>query len=159
LLLFQATRHFPPLSSPWDESEAREAIQEIARDAFAALNPLTLWPGHPMDDGQPDQAGKLYFGAAGVIWALDHLSRAEAISSQQDLEAFVPLILERNASWFASGPYPRHASLLMGELGIRLVEMRLAPASHLADTVHSLATHRRALALSPACPTPAPSPD
>jgi len=137
--LFQATRHFPPTSSPWDENAVREAIQEIARDAFTTLDPLTLWPGHPMDDGHPDQAGNLYFGAAGVIWALDHLSRAEAISSQQDLGAFIPLALKRNASWFASGPYPGHASLLMGELGIRLVEMRLAPAPHLADTVHSLA--------------------
>ena len=76
--MFQRTRHFAPRFRPWDASEARAAIQEIAADAQSMLDPVGLWPSHPMEDGVPDGTGSIYFGAAGVIWALDYLHRAGA---------------------------------------------------------------------------------
>jgi hypothetical protein len=73
--MFQRTRHFAPKFRPWDPSEAAVAIREIAADAVSAHDRLSLWPAHPMEDRLPDGLGSLYFGAAGVIWALDYLKR------------------------------------------------------------------------------------
>jgi len=137
--MFQRTRHFAPRFRPWDASEARTAIQEIAADAQSMRDPVGLWPSHPMEDGVPDGLGSIYFGAAGVIWALDYLYQAGAIADPDDLAPLLEKALERNAQWFAALPYPRHASLLMGDLGIRLVQMRLMPDPGLADTIYDLA--------------------
>jgi hypothetical protein len=136
--MFQRTRHFAPRFRPWDESEARAAIREIAADALTTRDPIDLWPGHPMDDGLPDGLGSIYFGAAGVIWALDYLHRAGAIADLGDLGPFLEKALERNAPWFAKTPYPSHASLLFGDLGIRLVQMRIRPDQGIADAIHGL---------------------
>jgi hypothetical protein len=136
--MFQRTRHFTPAFRPWDEVEAKAAIAEIAADAVSILDPTTLWPAHPMDDGVRDGHGSLYFGAAGVIWALDYLRREHVISDAHDLAPLTTTALERNAPWFATTAYSRHASLLMGELGILLVQMRVAPDHALADEIYAL---------------------
>ena len=107
------------------EVDAKAAIAEIAADAVSIVDPTTLWPAHPMDDGVRDGHGSLYFGAAGVIWALDYLRREQVISDAHDLTPLTTTALERNAPWFATTAYSRHASLLMGELGILLVQMRV----------------------------------
>jgi hypothetical protein len=136
--MFQRTRHFAPTFRAWDPSEARKAIMEIAADAMTVVDPTTLWPSHPMDDGVGDGNGSLYFGASGVIWALDYLRRVRATSDEQDLVPLLLTALERNAPWFAMTAYSDHASLLMGELGILLVQMRLSPAQALADRIYAL---------------------
>jgi len=137
--MFQRTRHFAPAFRTWDASEAQAAIQEIAADALTMRDPVALWPSHPMDDGLPDGMGSIYFGAAGVIWALDYLHRAGAIADPGDLAPLLERALERNAPWYAKTFYPNHASLLFGELGIRLVQMRVKPEPGIADTIHALA--------------------
>ncbi len=136
--MFQRTRHFVAGPKPWDRAVAEAAIEEIAADAAGAADETTLWPSHPMDDGLPDGNGSLYFGAAGMAWALDHLRRVGAIKDHPPLGPLLATALERNAPWFASTQYARHASLLMGELGILLVQMRVAPDQGLADEVHTL---------------------
>ena len=137
--MFQRTRHFAPRFKPWDASEASAAIEEIAADAQSMLDPVGLWPSHPMEDGVPDGTGSIYFGAAGVIWALDYLHRAGAIADPGDLAPLLERALERNAPSFAKTPYANHASLLMGDLGIRLVQIRVKPEPGLADTIYALA--------------------
>ncbi len=92
-----------------------------------------------MDDQLPDGLGCVYFGAAGVVWALHHLSRSGAPVDAHDLSPVLAKALVRNAPWFASTGYPGHGSLLMGELGIQLVAMRVAPDPGLADQVYTLA--------------------
>ena len=136
--MFQRTRHFTPAFRAWDEVDAKAAIAEIAADAVSIVDPTTLWPAHPMDDGVRDGHGSLYFGAAGVIWALDYLRREQVISDAHDLTPLTTTALERNAPWFATTAYSRHASLLMGELGILLVQMRVAPDQGLADEIYTL---------------------
>ncbi|MGU3422838.1 hypothetical protein [Methylobacterium sp. D54C] len=64
------TRHFTPVYRPWDAREADAAIKAIVDDTLAHLDRERLWPVHPSDDGVADGHGSLYFGAAGVIWAL-----------------------------------------------------------------------------------------
>ncbi|GGF28509.1 hypothetical protein GCM10011611_38220 [Aliidongia dinghuensis] len=137
--MFEPERHVAPAYRAWDAAEARAAIAEIADDALAALDPATLWQTHPQDNVEGG-TGSIYFGAAGVIWAIDRLRRVGAIAVDRDLASLVPTVLARNAPWYAQTMYPEHGSLLMGELGIRLVEMRLAPSAALADRIHGLAT-------------------
>ena len=56
----------------------------------------------------------LYFGAAGVFWALRYLG--------QGLEFDVSKLADRNAREYASfRTYPNHASLLMGDIGVLLL--------------------------------------
>ena len=132
--MFQPTRHFTPAFRAWDEVDAKAAI---AADAISIVNPTALWPAQPTDDGVRDGYGSLYFGAAGVIWALDYLRREQVVSDVHDLTSLTTTALERNAPWFATTAYSRHASLLMGELGILLVQMRVAPDQGLADEIHA----------------------
>jgi hypothetical protein len=50
-----------------------------------------------MDDGLPDGLERVYFGAAGVIWALEYLHRAGAIADPGDLASVLEKAGERNA--------------------------------------------------------------
>jgi hypothetical protein len=70
-------RHRPLTHDVWNEVTARTAIDEIANDAIAHFHPDTFWPGHP-SDGVGDGNPSFYYGAAGVIWALDYLHRIGA---------------------------------------------------------------------------------
>jgi hypothetical protein len=136
--MIRLSRHFPPNSTPWNEVEVRAAIREIAQDALSVFDPVSLWPAHPMDDGVPDGAACLYFGAAGCIWALDYLRRVGAVTEERDFAPALATALDRNAPWFKATPYSNHASLLMGELGIQLVAMRVSPSPRLADEILKL---------------------
>ena len=59
----------------WDAAEAQRASDDIVEDASASSDEMRFWPAHPQDDGVQDGDTSLYIGAAGVIWALDHLTR------------------------------------------------------------------------------------
>lgn len=133
--MFDPARHFTPVYPDWDATAARAAIAEIATDALAAADPAALWPAHPLDDGMPDGLGCVYFGAAGVVWALHTLQRRGFVAALPDLAPYLATALARNAAWYADGPYPAHGSLLIGDLGILLVQMQVAPAPALADRI------------------------
>jgi hypothetical protein len=136
--MFQHSRHFTPTFGAWEPTDAGRAITEITDDALSNVDVATLWSAHPMDDGVRDGNGTLYFGAAGVVWALDYLRRVQAITYEQDLSPLLEIALSRNAPWFAGTAYSSHASLLMGDLGILLVQMRIAPDSGVADEIYAL---------------------
>lgn len=132
-------RHRPLAQDAWNESAARAAIEEIAADAVAHFDPDTFWPAHPSDDGVADGSPSFYWGATGMIWALDYLRRVGATRVAQDFRPVLPKLLERTATAFESNSpkdYAKHGSLLFGDMGAALVAMRLAPASDLADLVH-----------------------
>jgi hypothetical protein len=135
-------RHRPLAHDTWNELAVRAAIEEIAADATAHFHPDTFWPGHPGDDGVGDGNTSLYFGAAGVIWALDYLQRIGAARVAEDFRLVLPRLLERTITDFESNSptdYAKHGSLLFGDMGAALVAMRLAPAPMLADLVHARA--------------------
>ncbi|MFT3809492.1 MAG: LanC-like protein [Micropepsaceae bacterium] len=82
-----------------------------------------LWPAHP-SDADPQNAGPftdLYFGAAGVIWALDHLERAGAAAPGAPLHPHLDGILARNRRETGD------ASWLGGSTGILFTHHKLAP--------------------------------
>ena len=126
--LFDPARHIPLGDVPWSEAAARNAIEAIVADARGAFDPETLWPGHPLDAPMPDHSSCLYVGAAGVIWGLDHLSREGAAEVTNDFRGALPRMRQPDQSVFGGRPFRDYASLLIGDLGPMLVEMRLSPS-------------------------------
>jgi hypothetical protein len=123
---------FEPLTDePWDEARVRDGIAAIVAGADAAFDPGELWPAHEWDGWQAALPMKnLYVGAAGVVFALDELSRRGLAETTLDLAAAALRALER---WRAEPDYvegealpdPPESGLLTGETGILLVACRL----------------------------------
>jgi hypothetical protein len=134
-VLFEPERHEPLVERPWSEGVARQAIEAIVRDALREFAPERLWPVHPRDTGRPVAALKpLYFGAAGVIWALEWLRAIGATELRGDFSGCVARLLEANRREIP-GQGGTQASLLLGDAGILLAHYRLAPSTALADAL------------------------
>jgi hypothetical protein len=132
-------RHRPLTHDAWSELAVRAVIEEIAADAISHFDPEGFWPGHPGDDGAVDGNPSFYWGAAGVIWAIDYLHRIGATRVAKDFRPMLPVLLERTVTAFESNSptgYAKHGSLLFGDMGAALLVMRLAPTSSFADLVH-----------------------
>ena len=136
---FEKARHVPLRDVPWNANEAAKAIEEIVAETLAHFDVKRLWPAHPLDDGVSDGNTSFYFGATGVIWALEYLGRVGATKSRFDFRPFLPRLIRANRAEFARGPYSAHGSFLFGDLGACLVAMRLNPTSALADTAYARA--------------------
>jgi hypothetical protein len=141
-------RHRPLAHDAWDESAVRAAIDDIAADAVARFDPDTFWPAHPSDDGVADGNPSFYYGAAGVIWALDYLHRIGATRVTADFRPVLPKLMERTIADFeasSSAEYAKHGSLMRGDMGAALLAMRLAPTPSMADLVYRRAEANNAL--------------
>ncbi len=146
--LFEPDRHAPLIDTAWDEGAARAAIIAIAEDARRAFSQSELWPIHPDDIEGDDRSPEtsLYVGAAGVIWALDHLRREGAIPSSPSFAEYLPAIQERNRRSFDSEAWHRllgsdwqTRSLLLGESGILLTRWKTGDASALVPLAQMVA--------------------
>ena len=135
----EKTRHVPLRDAIWSADEAARAIDEIVSDALAHLDAERFWPAHPLDDGVSDGNTSFYFGATGVMWALEYLRRVGATRGDFDFHPRLPRLIEANRAEFASGPYPAHASFLFGDLGTGLLAMGLSPTPAIADSVYARA--------------------
>ena len=97
----------------------------------------TLWPVHPLDkitDEPTKPFRMLYFGAAGVIWALDHLRVVGATAMQRIFkDALIDLAAKNRAEMQLRAPHTY--SYLMGDVGIQLVQWRISPSDTLADQI------------------------
>jgi lantibiotic modifying enzyme len=138
--MYEAARHGPLSGEPWAPALARAAIDDIVADAITRFDPARFWPAHPLDEGFRDGSATLYAGASGVLWALDYLQ------GSADFRAILPRLIEESRDEYRSfRAYPRHASLLMGEVGVLLVAMRLAPSGAVADEIYRRADANAAL--------------
>jgi Lanthionine synthetase C-like protein len=135
----EITRHVPLRDATWSADEAARAIDDIVSNTFAHLDAQRFWPAHPLDDGVSDGNTSFYFGAAGVMWALDYLRRVGATRADFDLRPSVARLIAANRAEFAKGPYPAHGSFLFGDLGTGLLAMRLSPTQAIADSVYARA--------------------
>jgi hypothetical protein len=147
--LIDPAAHEPPSGAPWSEPAARAAIAAIVADAERAFDERNLWPGHPRDGATPAEASgeqpglaSLYYGAAGVIWALHELQRRGAATLSRDYAPIAAALPERHhaAPDFPDaaderGPAP---ALWMGESGIRLVAELLNPGATDTDRLYAV---------------------
>jgi hypothetical protein len=134
-------RHLPLRPLSWSEKDAAAAIEEIASDALAHFDGERFWPAHPLDEGIRDGHTSLYFGATGVIWGIEYLSRNGATKARFDFRPFLSRLIDANQAELASyGAYARHGSFLIGDLGTALLIMRLAATSVISDLIHARAS-------------------
>jgi hypothetical protein len=95
--LFENDRHEALLATQWNESEARTAIERIVKATAEDFTSEGLWPVHPLDlPDAKDPLRMLYFGAAGVIWALDYLHCEGETAPPPDFEEALSDLLEAN---------------------------------------------------------------
>jgi hypothetical protein len=137
--LYDRTQHRPLAAEVWSDAAARAAIERIAADAVAAYQgPDRLWPNAVDDlEGAPDVPYRnVYFGAAGVAWALDLLAReglGPELPGVNGLAGGLLAGFRRAPELVALAPIPA-ASLLFGESGILLaVELIRRDGGHLDE--------------------------
>lgn len=142
--LCEPVRHAPLAALEWDADLAAQAIAAIADDARAAFDGERLFEAHPLDTEGETIApyANLYFGAAGVLVALDLLASSGAIAEGPPYASVLPALLERSRL-LIEARRERACGYLMGELGVLLAEWRLTRdpallepiAAHCADSV------------------------
>jgi len=123
--LYDPAQHRPLAAPAWSEHSARAAIESIAGDAVAAYGgPERLWPNalDDLEDAPDVPYRNVYFGAAGMAWALDLLAREQLGPELPGLAQLAGGLLDgfRHAPELvelAPAPAP---SLLFGESGIHL---------------------------------------
>jgi Lanthionine synthetase C-like protein len=143
-MLHDPARHEPLRSLPWDADRARETIEHIVRDTERRFEASGWWPLHPRDADDTDKAGEpnysLYFGAAGVVWALDYLHAVGA--APRRVEFGLPLLqqaLERNQAWLRQGAtQDESASYLMGDTPLLMMLQGRQPTPERADRLAAL---------------------
>jgi hypothetical protein len=136
-MIYEAARHEALNGSSWNEATSREYIQRIAADANATFSRRDLWSTHPLEEARPGtRFYNLYFGAGGVVWALNHLRRIGAIVDHPDFQEVMPELRAANRAQIEEGGRWRsHGAdgLLIGDAGLLLVAGRLAGLSTVAD--------------------------
>ncbi len=98
MALFEPDRHEPLTTAAWDEAAASDHLDLIVADSHAAYRGEEgLWPIHPMDvsDERPNPMKNLYYGAAGVIWALNYLEHLGAVERGRDYRPVLAGLLPR----------------------------------------------------------------
>ncbi len=146
-MLFDPARHEPLDAPDWNEAAAREAIDWIVGDAIASFTPGRYWPAHPRDAEPGDDttvpSTSLYYGAAGMAWALRYLNDVGATPRRFSLD--LERLRDDNRSWLRAGGSDDDGSYLMGELPIALMAWADAPgAAHearLAELIEATRDH------------------
>jgi lantibiotic modifying enzyme len=135
--MYEEARHEPLTEAEWNPELAHAAIDRIVRDTQTHFDAQKLWPIHPLDKFSVEQTEPfrmLYFGAAGVIWALDYLRGAGTTAIQRDYKnTLIELAAKNRADMQLHAPHTY--SYLMGDVGIQLVQWRLTPSGVLADQI------------------------
>lgn len=131
---------FEPLTeTPWDAERVRKSVRAIVARTEDAFDSDELWPANADDaEDSPVPLKTLFFGAAGVLYALDALHRRGHAEVGIDLERAALRTLELwqqapDLAFWERKPSPSAPSLLCAEGGILLVAYRLAPSGELAD--------------------------
>ena len=125
MALFDPNRHYPLLQIDWNHDTARQAIALIVDETIARLQTAPLLSGHPMDD--IEFGSDLYFGKAGVLWAIDYLQTVGAVDSTFNVTSHLDETLEQNRQQYSKySPYPEQSSYLFGELPLLLLQYKLS---------------------------------
>jgi hypothetical protein len=141
-MLYDPSRHEPLQSLPWDEDRARDTIDYIVAEAERHYRPDRYWRVHPRDlepNEDPDQVSTtLYFGAAGVIWALQHLQALGAVELSRSYVEDLDALLQKNRAWLEQLGSKDVGSYLMGDLPIAMLAYGRQPSTELSDRLAQL---------------------
>jgi hypothetical protein len=137
--LFDRARHESLRTGAWDEGRARATIARIVRDTETRFRD-GWWPMHPLDAerGPRDPVFPLYFGAAGVVWALHQLAAVGAATLARDDADAVGRLLPLNRAWLEASGSADFASYLMGDTSILMLQHWLDPRADVLDELQRL---------------------
>lgn len=145
--LFEPNRHVALAASPWSDQAARRCIARIVNDTLSAFSPTRWWPNHPLDL-EPEEADEpranLYFGAGGVLWALEQLRRRGEVELEPallqvhapDLDAMVDLLVAENQRFTDAWGYGEH-SWLMGKSGLLMLRWQHERSALVAQELYA----------------------
>jgi hypothetical protein len=128
-MIYDPARHEPLAAAVWSEEQARQAIARIVADAEAAFSPERYWPAHPKDSEGEASAPltPLYFGALGVIWALQHLRDIGAAHPVKDYGRHLEPLQDANRRWLGEQYEDSKGSYLMGDTPQLLMSLAADP--------------------------------
>jgi hypothetical protein len=138
--LFDPARHEPLAAPAWDPDLASAAIARIVAAAEAEFDDDEgSWLLHP--DDEPPHAGarssNLYWGAAGVVWALRHLAAVGAVRLSRDYAPWMARYPDRVRDE-AAGEQHGSASYLFGEGGPLLLAWLDTRREDVADRLYAV---------------------
>lgn len=122
-MLFDPARHEPLNGPSWSEAAARKTLEDIASEARASFDKEHLFPAHPMDEPSHRHMGSgFYYGAAGVLWALDYLRRQSVFETEKPwlVENLTSLLSHFAREAEGRGPLADTTSFLFGDLPVLL---------------------------------------
>jgi len=126
-MLYESDRHEPLTETPWNEAAARACMEAILREAVDRFAREGAWPAHPLDGFTAEDRDDLYLGAAGTLWALNHLASDAVFADVGDELAAL------NRSWLAHGNREHKPGLLTAGTGILLLRAKLDGIEHVSD--------------------------
>jgi hypothetical protein len=138
--LFDVQRHEPLTRTLWSEAAAREAIRRICAAAEHEFDEARgNWPWHPQDDPpRPDaRSFNFYWGAAGAVWALRHLSLQGAATLERDYTRWIEQYPGRMHDESAAEQHGS-ASYLFGESAPLLLACRATQRSDYATGLYDV---------------------
>jgi hypothetical protein len=144
-MLHDPSRHEPLQAIAWDEQRVLSAIAHIVQTSRAAFDADRYWPPHPRDfepgDDPTQRATCLYYGAAGVAWALQHLQAVGAVDPDDQPPWPGPdlvQLLAHNRAWLMAGGLQRFESYLMGDTPILMLMCAQGPNADAEDRLAAL---------------------
>ena len=148
-MLFDPTRHEALNDHAWDAHRARATVDWIVRESEATWSPDRYWPIHPRDlepgDDPSAISTSLYFGAAGVVWALRYLRGLGACGRTVADEVDLGVLRDRNRAWLQGAGFADLGSYLMGDLPIEMMawadDPNIGRVDALAKLIESNADH------------------
>lgn len=140
-MLFEPARHEALHALDWDAGAAQRMIKAIVRDCEQRFDPKSGWPMHPLDAWGPlEPVYNLYFGASGVVWALEHLQATGTVELERSYADFADTLLARNRAWLESqgNGEADYASYLMGDTPMLLSSYATTPRAETTDRLEAL---------------------
>ena len=143
--LYEPARHERTRGANWSEARACAAIEQVVAATHHAFSAERLWPIHPFDRSpeRPLSMKPLYFGAAGVIWAIDELGRRGAVEPGPDYSPTVRDLVKRHhddlrANTELDNYMGREtASYLIGDVGMLMLQWKMQRSDRIADRIHA----------------------
>ncbi len=138
-VLYKPARHEPLADIAWDAVAARAAVDRILLDVHAAFDAEQLWPIHPLDRSPERPAGALkplFNGAAGVIWAQQHLQALDAAEPRRDYSAVIALLLALQHEDDLVLARDASQAFVIGDAGLLLLHWLAAPSERVAEQLH-----------------------
>jgi hypothetical protein len=134
--LYDPQRHEVLTGECWDRVRVQSAIAAIAADALSAQRD-GVWERHPLDGDSPGEPRSLYYGAAGVLWALSHLARVGEIAGEPRLAGWAAALPERYFALPDKGAVV--PSYFLGVSGVLLVALREGGVAGAGDALFDVA--------------------